>query len=187
MAQTGPVAVNDTYNFSDTVITSILNVLANDSDIQNQPLFIAQVITTDNTLWIINLDSTKTYLIFAHQTFTCGSDSFAYVVCDTGKCDTGSVLITVNCPDNIFLPQGFSPNGDNINDLLVFTGVEYFEPASLKVFNRYGTLVFEDDNYVNNWDGTDGDSKNPLPDGTYFYRLQLSNNHIYNNYLVINR
>ncbi len=187
MAQTGPVAVNDTYNLSDTVVTSILNVLANDSDIQNQSLFIAKVITTDNTLGIINLDSTKAYLIFAHQTFACGSDSFAYVVCDTSNCDTGTVLITVNCPDNIFLPQGFSPNGDNINDLLVFTGVEYFEPASLKVFNRYGTLVFEDDNYFNNWDGTDSDSKNPLPDGTYFYRLQLSNNHIYNNYLVINR
>ena len=49
MAQTGPVAVNDTYNLSDTVVTSILNVLANDSDIQNQSLFIAKVITTDNT------------------------------------------------------------------------------------------------------------------------------------------
>jgi gliding motility-associated-like protein len=104
-----------------------------------------------------------------------------------GAAIQGLVTVTISCPDKIFLPQGFSPNGDGKNDRLVFTALEYFAPASLKVFNRYGTLVFDNPNYQNDWDGTNMDNNKALPDGTYFYVLTLADKKKYNNYLVINR
>ncbi|HWB64935.1 MAG TPA: gliding motility-associated C-terminal domain-containing protein, partial [Chitinophagales bacterium] len=126
-------------------------------------------------------------VVFAHSVNQCGTDVYEYVVCNYGECDTAIIRITVNCPDNIFLPQGFSPNGDGKNDLLVFPGLLYFSPALLKVFNRYGTIVYESDDYQNDWDGTGMDTHNPLPDGAYYYVLQPNNGKTYNNYLVINR
>ena len=86
-----------------------------------------------------------------------------------------------------FLPEGFSPDGDGLNDKLVFTGLQYFAPAQLKVFNRYGTVVYESDDYANDWQGTSLDSGNALPDGTYFYVLRLADGKRYNSYLIINR
>ncbi len=47
-----------------------------------------------------------------------------------------------------------------------------FEGSELVIFNRYGTPVYQSNNYQNNWDGTyDGE---PLPVGTYFYQLSLN-------------
>ncbi|WP_036243810.1 T9SS type B sorting domain-containing protein, partial [Mesonia mobilis] len=72
------------------------------------------------------------------------------------------------------ISQGISPsNVDGFNDCLDLTflddrtGIE-----SLKVYNRYGRLVFERDNYVNSFCGQDinGDE---LPSGTYYYVLVL--------------
>jgi gliding motility-associated-like protein len=50
--------------------------------------------------------------------------------------------------------------------------------VNLKVFNRWGNLVYEQDNYKNNWDGTSNKGINGngvLPDGTYFYIIDLNN------------
>jgi gliding motility-associated-like protein len=87
----------------------------------------------------------------------------------------------------VVLPQSFSPNGDGKNDKLIFTNLEYFAPASLKAFNRYGTLVYENTDYHNDWEGTMLDSNEALPDGTYSYILQLADKRSFNNYVTILR
>jgi gliding motility-associated-like protein len=87
----------------------------------------------------------------------------------------------------VFLPQGFSPDGDGLNDRLVFIGLEYFSPAILKVFNRYGALVYESNDYLNDWNGNFIDTDKAVPDGTYFYVLQLKDKRKFNQYLVIQR
>jgi gliding motility-associated-like protein len=183
-----PVVVNDSYTFADTVSSDTLNVLANDRDPGNDTLYIASVkdLDSSNNLGELTIAPDDS-LVFLHTPLTCGTKVFQYVACNFGKCDSATITISVTCPANIFLPQGFSPNGDGKNDLLVFTGLEYFSPSSLKVFNRYGTTVYQSDDYQNNWDGTDSNSHKPLPDGTYFYVLQLSNGRTYNNYLILNR
>jgi len=182
-----PVVVNDTYTFFDTTTTAVLNVLANDSDPGNDTLYVSAVLNVDSNMGLLNLDSATHNVIFTHAQYTCGSTVFQYVVCNLSKCDTGTITINIACPDSIFLPQGFSPNGDGKNDLLVFRGLEYFSPTTINIFNRYGTSVYQSTNYLNDWDGTDMDSHHPLPDGTYFYVLTLPNGKTYNNYVIINR
>ena len=62
-----------------------------------------------------------------------------------------SVNITVTKSD-IFIPEGFSPNGDGINDYFVIKGADKYV-INLQVFNRWGNKVYESQHYINNWDG----------------------------------
>ena len=70
----------------------------------------------------------------------------------------------------------FSPNGDGFNDTFVIDGIQLYPNNVLKVYNRYGSLVFQTSNYNNDWDGVANKSgaimsKDRLPVGTYFYVL----------------
>ena len=70
-----------------------------------------------------------------------------------------------------FIPGGFSPNGDGVNDKFVIEN-SGFKRLSLEVFNRWGNRVYRSNNYQNDWDGrcTEGISiGQDLPEGTYFY------------------
>lgn len=184
-----PVATDDEITFSDTVGTVTLDLVLNDHDDEGDSLFVNSVIDLDsnNTLGNVMVDPTTGQVVFSRLPLACGTETFNYLVCDIHGCDTGAFTITITCPDKVFLPQGFSPDGDGKNDKLVFTGLEYFAPAVLKVFNRYGTLVYESSEYLNDWDGTSLDSGKALPDGAYFYVLQLADKSKYNSYLIINR
>ncbi|WP_298608383.1 gliding motility-associated C-terminal domain-containing protein, partial [uncultured Spirosoma sp.] len=93
----------------------------------------------------------------------------------------------------IFIPQGFSPNGDGINDRFVIRGVDGLT-VSLQVYNRWGNLVYQNDDYQNDWDGkpntgivlSSADS-NGVPDGTYYYVVNLSDGRKFVRYMTINR
>lgn len=62
--------------------------------------------------------------------------------------------IIVNCgEESLFLPNSFSPNGDGINDKLYIRTEELFENVILRVFNRWGELVFETNDQKIGWDG----------------------------------
>ncbi len=78
--------------------------------------------------------------------------------------------------EEIFIPEGFSPDGDGANDQLVIYGLKG-KHVSLKVFNRWGNLVYESDNYQNNWDGTCSTglilAGERLPESTYYYLVQI--------------
>lgn len=71
------------------------------------------------------------------------------------------------------LPNVFSPNNDNKNDL--YTPIDYesyihfVEKVDLKIYNRWGKIVFETDNPMIEWDGTDIESKTKVADGVYYY------------------
>ena len=78
--------------------------------------------------------------------------------------------ITIQVTDeiiNIVVPVLFSPNGDDVNQLLIIEGVENYPDCSLNVFDKRGGRVFETIGYQNNWDGTL--KGNPLPQGVYYY------------------
>jgi gliding motility-associated-like protein len=103
---------------------------------------------------------------------------------DFADCDKDGIVNRLD-PDEceIFAPQGISPNNDDKNDRLVFKGLVLRKlPNHLSVFNRWGTLVFEMDDYDNSWSGT------ILPDGTYFYVLDFyGRKPTISNYLAIDR
>ena len=75
----------------------------------------------------------------------------------------------------IVVPKGFSPNSDGINDTWVVENIQQFPNNNVKVYNRWGSKVFEATNYSNNWDGvsTKGGS-GELPAGAYMYIIELN-------------
>ena len=68
----------------------------------------------------------------------------------------------VDC--EIFIPNVFSPNGDGQNDRFEIEGIQSRQ-NTVRIFNRWGQVVFEANNYRNTWDGRN------VPDGTYFYEV----------------
>lgn len=81
-------------------------------------------------------------------------ESTYYVVeYSEGGCSVfDSVLINVNITEAIGIPNAFSPNGDGENDVLYVLGQGIFE-LHLKIYNRYGQLVFESNDQAQGWDG----------------------------------
>jgi len=92
---------------------------------------------------------------------------------DERNCSTSfSILVEVieEIPE-IFVPSAFSPNGDNINDVLQVygQGIEYM---TLSIFDRWGKLVNQIKNQNESWDGNYSNGK-PAPTGTYVYILEI--------------
>jgi len=92
-----------------------------------------------------------------------------------GKC-IGEDILEVKVLD-IFIPEGFSPNNDGINDKFIITGLDLpNQIAELKIVNSAGVEVFSTSN-INGQEWTDWDGKNTkgddLPEATYYYMLKL--------------
>ena len=67
----------------------------------------------------------------------------------------------------------FTPNNDGINDLWELPDLATWGKCDVKVYNRWGKLVFADQNYNNTWDGTSNGS--PLPEGAYYFIIKTQN------------
>lgn len=70
----------------------------------------------------------------------------------------------------ILIPEGFSPNGDGINDYFEISGLEN-SSYTLKIYSRYGRLIFEGNQDSTWWDGNSKKGKE-APTGTYYYVLK---------------
>ena len=81
----------------------------------------------------------------------------------------GDTICIENCPF-YDLPNSFTPNGDGANDLFTpFPGWRFVESIEMKIFNRWGNLVWQTENPNINWDGTDQENGKELNDGVYLY------------------
>lgn len=83
--------------------------------------------------------------------------------------------LTVSC---LQVFNEFTPNRDGKNDTFRISCIEHYPDAEIRVFNRYGNLVFQTKNYTNDWEGVANvpgvfNSGEPLPSATYFYILKL--------------
>ena len=113
-----------------------------------------------------------------------GPNSFQMAVNSAGGCFV-SDQITLNVIP--FQPErAFSPNGDNINDFFVLPGLEDHPNSDISIFNRWGQLVFEAEDYQNNWDGSNQEMV-PQPPDTYFYVLVLENGTLIKGNLALQR
>lgn len=117
----------------------------------------------------------------------CGVDRFRYELCTPMGCDTATVTVEVAChpPDTIIVYNGISPNGDGANDYFTIENIEHFPDNEVKVFNRWGNLVFQIRGYDNTWDGRYGNKM--LPDGSYFYRILLGDGRQFTGFIQIQR
>jgi gliding motility-associated-like protein len=108
---------------------------------------------TSNPVYTIT--KTGTYSLTA--TNTCGSTSDDIIV-SKGLC-------------TIFIPNAFTPNGDSKNDLFKVFGTELVTEFNLKIFNRYGQIVFETSDKNKGWDGKLNGTNSP--GGGFIYLLSF--------------
>ncbi|HEY9116651.1 MAG TPA: gliding motility-associated C-terminal domain-containing protein, partial [Roseivirga sp.] len=116
-----------------------------------------------------------------------GTYDFNYVLNVNGICSgPASAILTIEktiAPtpaERIKESEGISPNGDGINDFWQIANIEQFPRNSVKLFNRWGHLVFEMKSYNNTGRVFDGLANTgtiignkELPTGTYFYVIDF--------------
>jgi gliding motility-associated-like protein len=83
--------------------------------------------------------------------------------------------VTVFLSNVLNVPNTFSPNNDGSNDVWIIPGIENYPDNRMVIMNRFGDLLYESASYgtVNAWAGTRNGKV--LPDGVYYYLLELGN------------
>ena len=95
-----------------------------------------------------------------------------YVITANDSFTNESVISNSICVDNCpeyELPNVFSPNNDNVNDLFVPIKNKHITSVEMKIFNRWGQLIFETEDSEVNWNGKKRVKKSNCSEGVYFY------------------
>ncbi|TDP00384.1 gliding motility-associated C-terminal domain-containing protein [Flavobacterium sp. 245] len=103
--------------------------------------------------------------------------------------NTASVSVDPIC---LTVYNEFTPNNDGANDLFRIDCIESYPNNELKVYNRYGALVYSKQHYENDWNGTANVSGvisrgDMLPTGTYFYVIDIGDGTVKKGWLSIMR
>ena len=133
-----------------------------------------------NYQWYLNEDlivgetnSTTTFVV--GDNFS-GNENYSVVI-SRGTClGTDDVNIELYNVSNCVITQGISPDATpEFNDYLdlEFLSDRVGGITNLQIFNRYGTIVFNKNNYINEWKGQDKNG-NDLPTGTYYYVIDFA-------------
>ena len=129
-------------------------------------------LTTDggtDVTWTSN-DVLLTCTACATTSFLIEHNSIVFVhAVDINGCtgaDTVNILTDISPVEG---PNYITPNGDGINDQLIFEGLEFFAHHRLTIFNRWGQILARYEAYDNLWEGIIDGVR--LPDGAYYYVL----------------
>jgi gliding motility-associated-like protein len=94
-------------------------------------------------------------------------------VTDVNGCSANAftriTVLSDSCDRNIFIPSAFTPNGDGNNDVFQIYG-NCIASMKMRIFNRWGELVFESNDINQAWDGT---YKGAVVFGVYTYTLNV--------------
>lgn len=119
------------------------------------------LVSSDTTITFSNLTSVAgCYAVTALDTFN-NQSAFSNMVC------------VDNCPEYV-LPNVFTPNADGINDFFIPFPYQYIESIDIKIYDRWGVLVFETTDPAINWDGHDKSSGKLCTDGVYYYTCTVN-------------
>ena len=140
----------------------------------------------DSAFVLVNdaLDSLATF-IGPSGNFQAGltqGDMDIYVIDQCGAEGTFNVSV-IACDTEI--PNVFSPNGDSMNDFFRIPGIEGFPNSKLEIYNRWGNVIYQSNDYGGGWDGRINNE--PVADGTYYYILRRSDGENFHGALTITR
>ena|GEM_PF-2342985 len=120
----------------------------------------------------VNNSNDTVFNVFMEQ----GQHSVSFIV-NAGKNCTDTVTKTIDVTDSLEIPNVFSPNGDNINDILEFrtNGVTVYE---FTVYNRWGAVIYTVTSKRPFWDGYSSAGVK-MPAGNYYFTLKAQGDAAY--------
>ncbi len=139
------------------------NIYYSETDDEDTPL---QIIDSIRTL-------SDTIIVFDNLTSIAGCYAITAVDSSGNESAITDKVCIDNCPE-YELPNVITINGDGVNDFFKAIKNRYVKDIDLKIYNRWGTLVFETTDPAFMWDGTSLQSKLPCTDGTYFYICEVN-------------
>jgi gliding motility-associated-like protein len=166
------VKVKDTYNctYSDSIIITHLkpspaNFLPPDSTICSYATWPVNALQTySGYLW--STGETSRGIIIKN------AGVYRLKVTDSEGCVAEEQLkVEVEkCPEGLFVPTAFTPNGDGNNDVFRATLLGHIQSFEFSIYNRLGELIFITKNLHNGWPGTL--KGKPQPSGTFIWKCK---------------
>jgi gliding motility-associated-like protein len=134
-----------------------------------------QNLATPHSTWSWNFgDGTPVNTTDANPIHTYaipGRYNVTLVITDSLGCSDAITLeVVVQMDYYFYVPTGFTPNGDRVNDYFLVKGLG-IEGMELQIFNRWGNLIYTSTDITQGWDGTIGGE--PAQAGAYSYRVLL--------------
>ncbi|MCC7302151.1 MAG: gliding motility-associated C-terminal domain-containing protein [Bacteroidia bacterium] len=96
-----------------------------------------------------------------------------------GEVGTQTVDVIVDMDCILGIPNVFTPNNDGDNELLVFENLDKFPNSHLVVYNRWGSIVLDESDYLNNWNG------GGHADGVYYFVLTVADGRVFPGFVQI--
>lgn len=147
-----------------------LSTSANDTICMGESASINATASSGLTLnWSNGLGAVNSHTVSPLQT------TIYYVSASNGgSCSINdSVIVTVEaCETNIEMPNVFSPNNDQANDLFLPIEAYSVKSSKLKIFNRWGSLIYENTDALKGWDGYH--NGNLCTEGTYYWIVEYT-------------
>jgi len=170
--------ITDSKNcqFSQTVIISEPQVLdvgyyfGNPSCIGNNNGFIELSVTGGTEPYIYIWDNGYSPINYIENLI---QGTYLITVIDANECTktAGPIILTDIDEECLKIPNAFTPNGDGVNDYWELENIHLYPNAYIKVFNRWGQILYEGRGTDDYWDGTFNGQH--LPTATYLYVIRL--------------
>lgn len=129
--------------------------------------------TDVNYFWAPNTNITGTETL-APVVNPSANQVYVLNVISNKGCGTARDSVLVKVYQQLYIPNAFTPNSDGINDTWFIETLEAYPGAEVKVYNRYGQIVFDNHGKNISWDGKYKGIQ--LTSGAYVYIIDLKNN-----------
>ena len=146
-------------------------------DVMKYNIYYSQ--TMDGGLVLIDSNRTATDTTYFH--FPEGSLAGCYAVTAVDSFNNESRFSVRICVDNCVdyvLPNVFTPNGDGLNDIFRPSNYAFVEKVDMKIYNRWGILVFQTEDPDINWDGKRMNTDQIVSPGVYYYVCDVYENRL---------
>jgi gliding motility-associated-like protein len=169
-----PNAVDDGPILNSSLAPITIDVLANDYDEDHDEISLVSV--TNPSMGTVTIVNGK--IEYQAAGLTSGTVTFTYTIQDPSGLTDEAVVTIENSFPPLTVSEGFSPNNDSNNETWYILGIEYYPNNSVKVYDRWGFLVYQKQHYENiaaPWNGrgnVDQHAGKLLDQGTYYYILE---------------
>lgn len=145
-------------------------IACGDGDVGGYEIYFSQII--DGEFVLIDTISDPSITTYIHSGVTSVAGCYAVVAVDTsGNSSAFSNIVCVDIDecDLYSLPNIFTPNGDGFNDFFIPFPYDFVEKIDLKIFDRWGLIMFTTQDPDINWDGKNKSTNLDCSEGVYYY------------------